>query len=73
MTRRFLFSLFFFCVTIGMMHVELNGDGFCNPNFNPVQNPAIIGGTHTIPQRKSITGFKRHHHISLSYGFNSPN
>ncbi len=65
MTRRFLFSLFFFCVTIGMMHAELNGGGFCNPNFNPVQNPGIIGGTHTIHNENPLQVLKASSHFLI--------
>ncbi len=47
MTKRFLFSLFLTCFMIGVVYTELNVNGFCNSNFNTVQNPGLINSTHT--------------------------
>lgn len=47
MTKRFLFSLFFFCLTVNVIHTELNVDGFCNPIYDSAQNPEVIGSKHT--------------------------
>ena len=47
MKKRFIFSLFSFCLITGILHVELNVGGLCNPNYDLQQYSAQNGNFHT--------------------------
>ncbi len=47
MIKRFRFFLIFFCFFIGVLQVEFNMGGFCNPNNVPAQYQGLIGSSYT--------------------------